>query len=191
LRKGFEPLYDAKADWEIICELASYLGADFDYAQAKNVTSEIAEVVPYYSECRFDKIDDEGRRLYLSTGKEKVGFKRVNFEKLPEDKEYPFILITGNTYHHFGSLTQKGENLNSFVPQGFCEINPEDAQGLNISDDDKVMLESSSGKIEIRAKLNHDIQKGTVFVPINFEEIKSNLLMDKGKTFDGIRIRKI
>ncbi len=188
LKKGFEPLYSSKADWEIICKLANYWGADFDYSQAKDITSEIEKVVPYYSGCRYDEIDNEGKRTDLSLKKE--GFKRADPEEIAEDRGYPFVLITGNTYHHFGGLTQKGENLNSIVPQGFCEVNPEDAKSLNISDKEKVLLESSSGKIEILAKLNGFIQKGTVFLPINFEEIKYNILMEKDKLVDRVRIKK-
>ncbi len=190
LKRGFKPIYDSKADWEIICELANYWGSDFDYPQAKDITSEIAEVVPIYSGFKCEQIDENGKRLDLSFEKEKVRFKRADYKKIPDDKEYPFVLITGNTYHHFGTLTQKGENLNSVVSEGFCEINPEDAKNLDIFDGDLIKLESLSGKIEIKAKLKGNIQKGTVFVPINFEKIRYNLLMDKDKLVDRVRIRK-
>ncbi len=190
LKRGFKPLYDSKADWEIICELANYWGSDFDYPQAKDITSEIAEVVPIYSGFKCEQIDENRKRLDLSFEKEKVRFKRADYKKIPDDKEYPFVLITGNTYYHFGTLTQKGENLNSIVSEGFCEINPEDAKNLDIFDGDLIKLESLSGKIEIKAKLKGNIQKGTVFVPINFEKIRYNLLMDKDKLVDRVRIRK-
>lgn len=191
LKRGFKPIYDSKADWEIICELANYWGSDFDYPQAKDITSEIAEVVPIYSGFKCEQIDENGKRLDLSFEKEKVRFKRADYKKIPDDKEYPFVLITGNTYHHFGTLTQKGENLNSVVSEGFCEINPEDAKDLDIFDGDLIKLESLSGKIEIKAKLKGNIQKGTVFVPINFEKIRYNLLMDKDKLVDRVRISKL
>lgn len=190
LKRGFKPIYDSKADWEIICELANYWGSDFDYPQAKDITSEIAEVVPIYSGFKCKQIDENGKRLDLSFEKEKVRFKRADYKKIPDDKEYPFVLITGNIYHHFGTLTQKGENLNSIVSEGFCEINPEDAKSLDIFDENLIKLESLSGKIEIKAKLKGNIQKGTVFVPINFEKIRYNLLMDKDKLVDRVRIRK-
>jgi len=191
LKKGFEPIGDSKEDWRIICELASYLGTEFDYHSAKDITSEIAEAISYYSGCNFDQIDAKGNKLDLSFEKEESEFKRIDYQELTENKEFPFVLFTGNTCHHFGSLTQKGKNLNSIVSEGFCEINPQDAKSLGISDKEKVVLESPSGRIEIKAKLTTDIQKGTVYVPINFKEVQYNLLMDKDNLVDRVRVIKL
>ena len=190
LKKAFDPLFDSKADWEIICDLADYLGYEFEYTLAKQITDEISEKVSGYSGLKFEKIPNEGRIKEKSWAKGKAEFKKADYQELPEEKEYPFILMTGNTLYHFGSLTQKAENINWIEKEGFCQISPEDAKNLEIKNDDLISLEAPSGKIEIKVRINLDIQKGTVFVPVNFEEIKFNILMDKDKKVDRVKITR-
>jgi anaerobic selenocysteine-containing dehydrogenase len=65
----------------------------------------------------FGKIDNgqlecEGEVWNLKDISLRDRFKKVDYQFIPEDKEYPMTLITGNTHHHFGSLTQKCESIN-------------------------------------------------------------------------------
>jgi NADH-quinone oxidoreductase chain G len=188
--KAFNPLFDSKADWEIICELASYLGYEFGYTTAKQITEEISEKVSGYSGLKFEKIPDEGGIREKRCEKDKTEFKKADYQELSEEKEYPFILMTGNTLHHFGSLTQKSENIDWIEKEGFCLTNPEDAKNLEIENGDLISLESPSGKIEIKVRIDPDIQKEAVFIPVNFDEIKFNILMDKDKKVDRVKINK-
>jgi len=101
------------------------------------------------------------------------------------------ILMTGNTSHHFGSLTQKSEDVNLIEKECFCLIDAEDAKRMNINTGDWIAVESPKGKIEIKAKIDEEIQEGTLFIPLNFEEIKVNLLMDRNKSVDCVRIKRV
>jgi NADH-quinone oxidoreductase chain G len=191
LKRAFEPLEDSRADWEIISELASWMDHDFGYLSAGDVTKEVLKT--YSSTGLIDEtvLKDKGCRWELKDPHLTHKFKKVDYQPVPEDEEYPMILMTGNTLHHFGSLTQKSEEVNLIEKEGFCQINPEDAKRLKIKSGHRIGLESSKGEIEIRAQVDEEIEQGTVFIPLNFEEIKVNILMDKDKLVDRVRIRRV
>jgi len=167
------------------------MGHQFQYSTAGDVTKEILENYSTLGQIDYDRLEREGNRWDLKDLSLKDKFTRIDYQPIPGDEKYPMVLMTGNTLHHSGSLTQKCEEINVIEREGFCQINPEDAKELDIKSGDWVAVESPSGKIEIKAKINDEIQKGTIFIPLNFEEIEVNLLMNKDKAVDRVRIRKV
>jgi anaerobic selenocysteine-containing dehydrogenase len=65
------------------------------------------------------------------------------------------------------------------------EINPEDAQRLNISTGEMVLLTSRRGKIEAPARVTSDVPQGDIFLPIHFGENPTNTLTSS-TAFDPI-----
>ena len=191
LKRAFRPLADSRADWEIISELASWMGQEFGYLNAGDVTIRVLKTYSRLSQVNEQALDEQGERWILRDFSSIDKFKKVDYQPRAEDAEYPMILMTGNTLHHFRSLTQKSEEINLIEKEGLCQVNPEDAKKQGIESGDWIALESPSGRIEIKAQISHEIQEGTVFVPLNFEEIKVNILMDKDKLADRVRIRKV
>lgn len=108
------------------------------------------------------------------------------WEAPPEspDQEYPFWLNTGRVIEHWhsGSMTRRIPVLHQAVPEAYAEINPEDARRLNISEGEKITLESRRGKITIKARINGRglPTSGQVFVPFFDESLLINEL-----TLDG------
>ena len=191
IKKAFKPLDDSKADWEIISGLASWMDHEFNYQTAEDITNEILQIYSGLGKIDDIKLECEGERWILKDLDFKDKFKKVDFKSLSEDKEYPMILMTGNTHHHFGSLTQKSENINIIEKEGICQINPVDAKKMNIKPGDLITVESPKGKVEVKVKINDEIEPGTLFIPVNFEEIQVNSLMDKDKLVDRVRIRRV
>jgi nitrate reductase NapA len=64
------------------------------------------------------------------------------------------------------------------MPQGFAEINSEDAQALGILDGDGIRLLTRRGSLEIRARVDYRSQpaRGQVFVPFFDEGLLINEL---------------
>lgn len=97
------------------------------------------------------------------------------WEPMPEepDEEYPFLLNTGRVIEHWhtGSMTRRIPVLHQAVPNSYVEINPEDAQNMNIRNGDRVKLTSRRGTLTMPASVNERGQpvKGHVFVPF-FDE---------------------
>jgi formate dehydrogenase alpha subunit len=60
VKKAFDPLGDAKADWEIVSLLAQAMGYEFDYPSAKEIFDEIVSVSPIYENMSYEGIGDTG-----------------------------------------------------------------------------------------------------------------------------------
>lgn len=60
IRRALRPLPGARADWEILSELAVRLGADWDYTSPRDVLLEIAEGNPFYSGLTWEDLGLQG-----------------------------------------------------------------------------------------------------------------------------------
>ncbi len=56
------------------------------------------------------------------------------------------------------------------------EMNPEDADRLNIESGDKVYVSSRRGKIKVKVRVTDRAQKGNVFMTFHFPDALSNFL---------------
>ena len=201
VRKVIEPLGDAKADWEIICELAKRMGASgFDFASPREVMDEIASVAPIYSGVSYDRLDrmdgehtaslqwpvptpDHPGTPYLHKGKFSRGlgrFHAIHFQEAAEtpDEEYPFILTTGRIMFHWhtGSMTRRTEKLDQEVPRPYVEMHPDDAARIGLDGGRRVRVTSRRGQIELDVRVTSHIKPGVVFIPFHFAEAAANAL---------------
>ncbi|MDD1752259.1 MAG: formate dehydrogenase subunit alpha [Methanotrichaceae archaeon] len=188
--KAIEPPAEAKADLEIICEVAGKLGLQFAYPDAAAVLSEINRLVPAYGGITRDRLtaesliwpcpsaDQPGTPILHSQGFKLPGGKAaiVPIEYKPPAEEpsleYPFILTTGRVavHHNAGSMTRRSPSLLEREPDLFVEINSADAVRLSISDGEEIAVTTPRGKITALARLTNRVGKGVVFMPFHFPE---------------------
>jgi formate dehydrogenase major subunit len=62
------------------------------------------------------------------------------------------------------------------VPEGYVEINPEDAEKLGVKDEEFTQVSSRRGEVKIKAKVTDRVDVGTVFIPFHFKETAANYL---------------
>ncbi|HEY6411162.1 MAG TPA: NADH-quinone oxidoreductase subunit NuoG [Ktedonobacteraceae bacterium] len=62
IRQALRPLPGAKADWEIILEIAKHLGHKWSYANTKEILQEIAMEHPFYTGLDWDELGAQGVR---------------------------------------------------------------------------------------------------------------------------------
>ena len=126
------------------------------------------------------ELRDVERRLF-SDGKfhHPDGKAKFIFEKerpLPEAtcQQYPFILLTGrgtSAQWHTQTRTAKSAVLRKMYPQKvYVEINPQDAQRLNISQGQGVYVSTLRGKVQAQAILIPTVKPGQIFMPMHYEE---------------------
>lgn len=94
------------------------------------------------------------------------------------DSQYPYILTTGRVMSqwHTGTMTRRSPALDNESPEGFVEINPDDAKKLGIEDGDLVQVTSRRGKIQTKAVITDRIKCGVLFIPFHFAESAANML---------------
>ncbi|MGN6734096.1 MAG: formate dehydrogenase subunit alpha [Candidatus Binatia bacterium] len=201
VRKALEPRGQARADWEIICDLAERIekklgrskSAFWAYQRPAEVLEEMGRVVPEYAGVKYQRIERQGVQtpvwddnhpgtpfLFAETFPRGRG-KFYDVEYIPSvemaDEEYPFILTTGRLLEHWhgGTLTRHSK-LDDLYPQARIEINPGDGARLKIEDGQTVRVSSRRGTVVLRAWLTQRTTVGVVFIPMHFAEAAANLL---------------
>jgi assimilatory nitrate reductase catalytic subunit len=119
-------------------------------------------------------------RFYTASGK--AQFVAVS-PKMPEQlisDEYPYVLNSGRIRDQWHTMTRTGNTaqLSSHIDQAFVAIHPIDAEKLNISDGDLLVLQSAQSRGDNRvilpAKISPEQRKGELFAPIHWSRTWSS-----------------
>lgn len=195
IRKVIEPPGEAKADWQILCEVSKKAGYNgMDYKHPLEIMSEIASVTPIYGGIGYERLDPYGLQ-WPCPNKEHPGTPILHKEKFTKgkgtfiarpyippaeatDDEYNFILSTGRVYWHWHTrtMTNRTSTLERESPEPYVEINHDDAKELGIKDKQMVKVSSRRGTITLKASLGHIVARGSVFIPFHYREAPANIL---------------
>ncbi len=188
---------ECKPDWEIFKLLACGLGyeKEFNYNNAKEIFQEYQEMTKLndymdISEAYYDEISQKpfiwGEKIKNFLTPDKKGNLFFVENKLLSEKtnlEYPFVLLTGRTRDqwHSGTKTNLPKTLLRYKELNFCEINPEDAQVLNIKTGDTIKVISRRGELTTKALITDTIREKTLFIPISNRDVNylTNDLLDR------------
>ncbi len=170
------------------------MGYEMEYADSSAVQEEIASLTPIYGGIHYDRIDKLGlpwpcsdrnhpgtKYLHAQSFSRGLGkFHPVHFlppKEMP-DNDFPFVLTTGRMLQHWhtGTMTRRCEILDDLVPTGFVEINPSDAEALDVRDGMDLEVASRRGKITVPAKITERVFPGCVFMTFHFKENPANAL---------------
>jgi predicted molibdopterin-dependent oxidoreductase YjgC len=177
--------------WRQFQRVAREMGADWKYGSSAEIMDEIGEVVPFYSGANYDNLAHEYGRQWPCTRERPLGtqflfaedqprqtFTLASHEQQPEavntDTEYPLTLIFGHSLYYWNQnvLIRHSETLKREYrillldyPDGFIEININDAKRFAIRDHDKVRVRSAGGSAVTAARVTPEVLSGTVYVP--------------------------
>jgi len=197
INKAIEPIGNTLPDWEIISRLSTAMGYEMKYDHPEEIFNEMTALTPKsYAGMTYDRLGIDGLQWpcpdqnhpgtpYLhkdgfARGKGKFhGIEYKDPAELP-DKDYPFFLTTGRMFAHFhtGTMTRVSRHLDVEQTTGYVEINPKDADVLDICENDILVLSSRRGEMEVPARITRAVPPGTLFLPIHFGENPPNVLTD-------------
>jgi formate dehydrogenase alpha subunit len=203
IRKAIDPIGDNLADWEIICRLSTAMGYEMSYESPEEIFDEMASLTKSYAGMTYERMGLDGLQWpcpdkdhpgtpYLhkdqfTRGKGK--FFAIDYQDPAEmpDEDYPYFLTTGRMFAHFhtGTMTRISEHLDAEQKTGYVDINPEDAEKLAVKNGDILVLSSRRGDIEAPANITDTVVPGTLFLPIHFGEIPTNVLTSS-EAFDPL-----
>lgn len=204
LKPAVKPPGEARPDFDIILDLARRMGYG-DLLPFKSTAEAFAEIKRMtrgrpndYSGVTYARIEQNlglqwpvkdaestgTPRLYtdgqFNTADRRAVLWAMDPAPLPEvpDSEHPFMLNTGRVQEHYhtGTKTRKVPQLNNLVPSAYVELNPGDAERMDIAYGDDVVLENKRGKITCKAVITAMIAPGSCFVPMHFNEGPVNAL---------------
>ncbi|MBI2369025.1 MAG: formate dehydrogenase subunit alpha [Deltaproteobacteria bacterium] len=193
-RQAVEPPGEARADWEIICDVAVRMGYPMPYEDLAEVFAEAAAVTPIYAGLSYARLQGEGLQWPCADATS-VGAPFLHKERftrglgrfvpchqrppreLPDD-DFPFVLNTGRVLEHWhtGSMTRRSHGLDALYPELLVSIHPLDADELRVRSGDRVQVVSRRGRITARAEVTEQTPKGSIFIPFHFAEAAANLL---------------
>ncbi len=181
-------------DWWITTEIANRMGARWEYEEAKDIFKEIRKVTPSYAGITYKRIEKEviqwpcpteehpgTQILHRETFSRGKGlFTAIDYTPPFEetDREYPLVLTTGRVLQQFhtGTMSRNSKVLEETAPEGFVEVNPNDASNLNIDDGELVSVSTRRGSIRIKARVAGRSKTNVVFIPFHFYESCANRL---------------
>jgi formate dehydrogenase major subunit len=196
-RQALDPPGEARADWEITCQLSTAFGFPMAYDSPAEVFAEFTSLAPSYAGLNYDNLglggklwpcpnpeSGDGIQVLMAdtfpTANGLGKFVPAPFQpakELPND-EYPFVLNTGRLLEHWhtGTMTRRTRALHAIQPTPMVEVNPKDLATMGIADGELVVVESRRGAITLTAESSHRVIPGTVFIPFHFREAAANIL---------------
>jgi predicted molibdopterin-dependent oxidoreductase YjgC len=201
--------------WEQITRLARALGAPWNYASAADVMQEIGEVVPFYRGAGYENLLRDYGRQWPCTTDRPLGTpflfadpdtpRRFKFvpvsrpaRRAANPADFPLTLVFGRSlyYWHQNVLIEHSETLKREYhlllldyPDGFVEINSDDAKRLNIRDGGRIRLTTPGGSLTSVARVTPDVRGGTAFVPFFVRQLKREMLGPAGDSGSLVPVR--
>lgn len=148
----------------------------------------------YYDEIEYEQF--KKRKFSTPSGKielysetlEKAGFEPLPVYREPIEspistpklaKKYPFILVSGSrsrNYLHSGWRNLM--SLRQIEPGPLAELHGSTAREADIVDGEIVCLETQTGKIKIRVRINPDMAPKVISIPHGWGQSNANMLND-------------
>ena len=201
IRKAVDPPGNAKADTEILLEIARRLGRGqyFQFPDSESIFNELriaskGGTADYYG-ITYERIENEygvfwpcpeighpGTRRLFEDLKFQTPDGKAHFHPTPHrpsaeepDEEYPIILTTGRVVSQYlsGTQTRRIGGLVDLCPEPYVEIHPTLAEQYGIQDKEWMKVESRRGAVVLRAKVVTTIRPDTVFIPYHWAGKKS------------------
>jgi formate dehydrogenase (coenzyme F420) alpha subunit len=205
------PLPGTSPAWQQLTQVARAMCADWNYDSAADVMAEIGRVVPFYSGASYPNLASEYGRQWPCTKDRPLGTRSLFAEGLPAQgfkfvpptrhtqavavqSDYPLTLVFGHSLYYWNQnvLIQHSETLKREYrillldyPEGFVEMNPDDAKQLGIRDGQKIRLRAAGGSAVTAARVTPEVRGGAVFVPYFVRQVQQQI---RGSTENGVQL---
>ena len=152
----------AKSDLEIISELSKQLGTPLDQRKIREEAQALSK----------ENLEQKG---IVDINKLVEKINNMIKEATTEEKEYPYLLVSGDKPTHFadGSITRNFSWSKEQIPSPFIELNLEDAGEIGVKEGDEVLVSSRSGEVALPVQATTRLLKGMVSAPSYSPEVRS------------------
>ncbi len=215
-QKVVEPEACLTPAWQQIMQIARLMGAGWNYQSATEVMDEIGAVVPFYSGANYQNLAREYGRQWPCTKENLLGTPylfahpngspRFKFVALSEpqlelavSQEFPFTLVFGHSLYYWNQnvLIRHSETLQREYrvmlldyPQGFVEINTDDARKLGIRDGERIRLRAATASAASTARVTPEVRSGTIYVPYFVRDVEDQILGAGAEGNVQVRVEK-
>jgi anaerobic selenocysteine-containing dehydrogenase len=207
----FEKQEDQKHDWQILKALSSCLTGLPDDGSTAEMILDMTLKASSYKDLSLQKLIDNPhgidlgplqacaqQRIKTVDGKIHLA-PQLFLDDLPRlkkfnqhsDSKFPFKMIgrrlvrSHNTWTHNSYRLIKGKN------QVTLQINPKDAERLNIENGEMVRVKSKTGEVQIQTQLDKNIMPGVVSIPQGWGHNHKNTQMNTAAKQPGVSINSL
>jgi formate dehydrogenase major subunit len=183
VRAALPPPGEARSDQVIINMMGHAMGKPeaFAFATAEEVWSEIRAVWPDAFGITYLRLESGGLQWPCPSvdhpgteilhgesfpmGKT-TALRRVDYLPTKEtvDEEFPFLLVTGRTLHHFNAGTMTGRTRSyALDPVDCLSVAPADVERLGLIGGERVRVRSRYGSAELPVRVTPSVEPGQLF----------------------------
>lgn len=158
----------ARADWEIIDDIATRMGVPLGLSSAETIAKEIASTAPAYEDVTWDLLEwDERDGVVVPLhGAQGLNHIPVALEG-PKAPRAKLTLHVSRTMYDGGVRLAHSPSLAHLAPGAVVYISPADAPSIGAKDGHPVKVVTKHGEGEFSAVIDPHTPKGVVFVPFN------------------------
>ncbi|MBF0446717.1 MAG: formate dehydrogenase subunit alpha [Magnetococcales bacterium] len=207
VRKAIDGPGESLSDGDIINRVARTMGYNLNadsgpetLIQPEKVMNELASLSPNWRGINYDRLQRNGFLQWPCPSEDHPGTAIVHqggnfirgrgrFTPTPwqppsesVSPEYPFMLTTGRTLFHYnvGTMTRRSA-IAQLEPakQETVRIHPDDANRLNLTDNQTVRVRSAHGAVTVNCQITEQTNPGLVFMTFHFPETRTNLLIGR------------
>ncbi len=174
---------NTKPDWWISSKISEKIkGSNLGYKNSSDVFKQITSTVPEFKGLTYRELGKRGK--HLSNVKRKnvnshfVSFS-INTDNRAPTKAYPYSLIFDWNLLGFrnGAFTDKIPGMEKVLKEKKIEINPEDAEKIEIKNGDKVCIKSDEGLLIYRTvEITSKVKKKTLYTWFEKNDLYGKLL---------------
>jgi formate dehydrogenase major subunit len=188
---------EARADWELIVELANRVGLDWSYGGVPEIYEEMRSHMASLGHISWDRLERDGTVTYPADGDDVPGNEilfgqsfptadgrgrlvptdLVPPDELPDD-DFPLVLTTGRMLEHWhtGAMTRRATILDAIEPEPVVSMHPKDIGRAGLTIGQQVMVETRRGAITLTLRADRDVSSGMLFIPFCYTEAPANML---------------
>jgi predicted molibdopterin-dependent oxidoreductase YjgC len=191
VRPAIKPVGESRPDVDILLDLMSRFNVPQDLHSASDVWDEMRKLSPLFGGITYDRLDAESGIQWPCPTEDHPGTQYLHKDQMdsgmpgyfapvdhippaePTDAEYPLVLTTGRrrSTYHTGTQTGRASGFDLLVPSELAEINPYDAEQLELTEGQMVRVSSRRGTVKVPIKVTDKSPHGTVFMSFAFPEL--------------------
>ena len=186
LYKVFDPVEGSRPDWEVVQDIARFIGFDWNYKHPSEIMEEAASLAPMFQHVSYERLEgfkslqwpmnEDGTdtpTLYLKEfhfPDGKAFLYPLEWRPMVSvDAEFDLHLNNGRLLEHFheGNETYKSIGISQKVPTSFLEVSPELAKERGIETGDNVRITSKYGSVKNRVLVTDRVSGKELYMPMN------------------------
>ncbi|MEJ8476510.1 formate dehydrogenase subunit alpha [Roseibium algae] len=188
---------EARADWELLMELANRLDLDWTYSGVPEIYEEMRSHMPSLAHISWERLERDGTVTYPADADDTPGNEILFGDSFPTedgrarivptdlvppaelpDSDFPFVLTTGRMLEHWhtGAMTRRATVLDALEPEPVVSMHPKDIRAAGFTLGQQVTVETRRGAITLTLRADRDVSSGMLFMPFCFSEAPANFL---------------